>query len=157
MRPLTMLGVGVVTALLLTACRVESDEAAEEREFIAQANEICRVGGDELDQLQDEFFASTGEEPTEEEFQQLIEEEGSEFIDTFVRNVRDQIADVRGLAGPSDLEDELEPALDEASGALDGIADASPEEFFENFEEELGKVDSQLEALGLTACADDPG
>ena len=155
MRSLTMLGVGTVTALLLAACGSDGDELSQE-EFLAQANEICRVGNEEVAQLADEFFPATGEEPTEEEFQQFIEEEGPEFIDTFVSNVRGQIAAVRDLNGPSDLEDDLDPVLDEASEAIDGIADASPEEFFEGEGEEgFVEVNSQLEELGLATCAED--
>ena len=37
MRPLTMLGVGAVTALLLVACGSDSDQLSEE-EFLAAAN-----------------------------------------------------------------------------------------------------------------------
>ena len=161
MRPLTMLGVGAVTALLLAACSSDGDELSQE-EFLAQANEICQVGNDEIDQLFDEAFDEafppTGDEPTEENFAQFIEEEGQELIDSLVSNVRGQIADIRDLNGPSEVEDELDPVLDEGSELLDGMADAGPQEFFEDdAEEEFAAVDSQFDALGLTACGSDTG
>ncbi len=159
MRPVTMFGVGAVTALLLAACGSDGDELSQE-EFLAQANEICRVGNEEIEQVFDEFFAEffepLGEEPTEEEFREVIEE-GQEPLDTLVSNVRGQIEDIRDLSGPSDLEDDLDPVLDEASEVLDGIADGSPEEFFEGEGDEFAEVNPQLEALGLTVCAEDGG
>ena len=72
MRRLTMLGVGAATALLAAACGSDGDELSQE-EFLAQANEICRVGNEEIAQLEEEFFPATGGEPTEEEFQEFIE------------------------------------------------------------------------------------
>ena len=154
MRPLTVLGVGAVTALLLVACGSDGDELSEE-EFLAQANETCEVGNQEIDQLFDEFFETTfsGEEPTEDEFRQAIEEEGEGLVDTLVSNVRGQIEDIRDLNGPSDLEDEVDPVLDEASEVVDGIADGSPAEFFELEEHPIAEVRPQLDAVGLTTCA----
>ena len=149
MRPLTMLGVGAVTALLLAACSSDGDELSEE-EFLAQANEICQVGNDEIDQLFDEAFDGA----TEENIAQFIEEEGQELIDSLASNVRGQIADIRDLSGPSDLEDEVDPVLDEASEFADGIADSDPEEFLLTEDNPFAELNPQLDAVGLTTCAE---
>ena len=149
MRPLTMLGVGAVTALLLAACSSDGDELSQE-EFLAQANEICQVGNDEIDQLFDEAFDGA----TEENIAQFIEEEGQELIDSLASNVRGQIADIRDLSGPSDLEDEVDPVLDEASEFADGIADSDPEEFLLTEDNPFAELNPQLDAVGLTTCAE---
>ena len=157
MRPMTMLGVGAATALLLAACGSDGDELSQE-EFLAQANEICEVGNEEIDQVFDEFFEEffepLGEEPTEEEVGEVIEAEGQEPLDDLVSNVRGQIADIRDLNGPSDLEDDLDPVLDEASEVLDGIADGRPEEFFRSSSDPFAEVNPQLDALGVSSCAE---
>ena len=154
MRPLTMLGVGAVTALLVAACGSDSEQLSEE-EFLAAANEICAVGNEEIAALFDEVEERRGlEDATEEELQQIIEEEAPAVRDAFVTNVRGQIADVRDLNGPSDLEDELDPLLDEISEEFDAVAELSAEEFIFG-EDEPSEATVQMQALGLTTCAED--
>ncbi len=159
MRPLTMLGVGAVTALLVAACSSDGGGELSQEEFLAQANEICTVGNEEVEQLFDEAFDAsfppTGDEPTDEDVEQFIEEEGQELIDSLVSNVRGQIADIRDLSGPSDLEDDLDPVLDEASEVLDGVAEGDPVEFFLTEDDPFAEVNPQLDALGLTTCGED--
>ena len=150
MRPLTMLGVGAVTALLVAACSSDGGGELTEQEFLAQANEICQVGNDEIDQLFDEAF----DEATEENIAQFIEEEGQELIDSLVSNLRGQIEDIRDLSGPSDLEDEVDPVLDETSELADGIADSDPEEFLLTEDNPFAELNPQLDAVGLTTCAE---
>ncbi len=55
MRPLRMLSFGAVTALLLAACGSDGEQLSEE-EFVAQANEICRVGTEELTETFESFL-----------------------------------------------------------------------------------------------------
>ena len=153
MRPLTMLAVGMVTALLLVACGSDSEQLSEE-EFLAAANEICAVGNEETAALGDDF--EVADDATEEDVQQFIEEEGPAFRDDVVSNIQGQISDVRDLNGPDDPEEELNPLLDQTSDEVDGIAQLGPEEFFEGeWEDGLSEVNPQLQALGLTTCGED--
>lgn len=92
---------------LLAACGSDGDQLSEE-EFLAQANEICRVGNQEINDSFEALFADFPEEPTEEEVQQIIDENGQTLLDDFESNLGGQIDDLRDLNGPSDLEDELD-------------------------------------------------
>jgi hypothetical protein len=141
---------------LLTACGSDGDQLSEE-EFLSQANEICQVGNEAINETFETFFEAffpAGAEPTEEEVQQVIEENGQTILNDFVVNIRGQVDDIRDLNGPSDLEDELDPVLDEASEILDRISEAGPEEFFGGEGDEFAELDRELEALGLTACVE---
>lgn len=150
MRLWVMVIVVVAAALVLAACGSDGEELSE-GEFLAAGNEICEVGNQELNEIFEALFASA---TTEEEFGQVIEEQGQTVLDDFVSNVRGQIGDLGDLNGPSGLEDELDPVLDEASEILDRISDAGPEAFFGDEGDDFAGVDAQLEALGLTACVD---
>lgn len=141
----------LVVVSLLAACGSDGDQLSEE-EFLAQANEICRVGNEELRESSEALFASLPEEPTEEEIQQFIEEDGQTLGDDFVSNIRGQIDDIRNLNGPSDLEDELNPVLDETSEILDRM---SGEFFFESEGDDFDELNAQLVAIGLTTCGEE--
>ena len=149
--PWIMIGLPVAFFVILMVFAVSADDELSEEEFLAAANEICEVGNQEINETGEALFASAN---TEEEFGQVIEEQGQTFLDDFISNVRGQIGDIGDLNGPSGLEDELDPVLDEASEILDRISDAGPEAFFGGEGDEFAGLDAQLEALGLTACAD---
>ncbi len=73
-------------------------------------------------------------------------------------NVQGQVSDVRDLNGPDDLEEELDPLLDQLSDDLDALSELSVEEFFEGeWEAGFNEINSQIQALGLTTCAEDAG
>jgi hypothetical protein len=148
----------VAGAFVVAACGSDSEQLSEE-EFLAAANEICEVGNEEVDQLfEDTFVAAGGEEATEEEIQQFFQDEGAEFRDAFVSNVQGQVSDVRDLNGPDDLEEELDPLVDQLSDDLDALSELSVEEFFEGeWEAGFNEINSQIQALGLTTCAEDAG
>jgi hypothetical protein len=148
----------VAGAFVVAACGSDSEQLSEE-EFLAAANEICEVGNEEVDQLfEDTFAAAGGEEATEEEIQQFFQDEGGELRDDFVSNVQGQVSAVRDLNGPDDLEEELDPLLDQLSDDLDALSELSVEEFFEGeWEAGFNEINSQIQALGLTTCAEDAG
>lgn len=148
MRKVISVAVASLLFGLLAAC---SGDKLTQEEFVAQANEICRAGNAELEQLVEETFPTTDDEA---EIQAFVEEEGPAFIDAFVSNVRGQIGDIRDLNAPSDLEDEVDQVLNDASEVLDTIADGSPEEFLLSEENPFADVDAGLLALGLTTCAE---
>ena len=65
---------------------------------------------------------------------------------------------MRDLNGPDDLDDELNPLLDQISEIADVRAELSPEEFFQGEgEDELPEIITQIQALGLTACGEGAG
>ncbi len=143
--------------LLSTVAACGSDgERLSEAEFLAQANEICRVGSAAFDETMEETFDAlfpAGTEPTDEEFQQVIEENGQAIADDIASNVRGQIADIRDLKAPSDLEVQLGHIFDEASEVLDQISNASSFEFLVGDFDPFTRQNSELRAMGLTACA----
>lgn len=147
MRRMRMLSLGVAAAVLLAACGSDGDELSQE-EFLAQADGICRAGNERMIEKFGEFFPAVFEF-SDEEAQQIIDENGQTIIDFAVSNARGQIDDIRDLNGPSDLEDELDPLLDEASEILNN--EISEEVFFsEAFT--FPDIKPQLEALGLPNC-----
>ncbi len=127
-----LLILGTATALLLAGCGSDGDELSEV-EFLAEANEICRVGRAE-DIAAIEALS----------------------VDGLVSSIRGQVDDIRDLDGPSDLEDELDPVLDEHYEILDRIAlsEASFEELFATEDNPFAGVNTQLEAIGLITCAE---
>ncbi len=145
MRLRVMVIVGTASALLLAGCGSDGDELSEV-EFLAEANEICRVGNAEDDAAFEALFP-VGAERTEEEAQQT-------FFDGLVSNLRGQIDDLRDLNGPSDLEDELHTLLDETSEILDRQSAAGLEEFFATDDNPFAGVNTQLEAMRLITCAE---
>ena len=151
MRLLKGLAVGTATALLLAACGGDGDELSEE-EFLTQANEICRVGEGEIEESFNEFFPNG--EPTQAEVEEFLADNATEYRDAIVSNLRSQIDGIRDLDGPSAIEDDLDPLLDEGSVVIDGIAAGSPEEFFLTENEGLVEVITQLGELGLTSCGE---
>ena len=146
----------VAGAFVVTACGSDSEQLSEE-EFLAAANEICEVGNEEAVQLFEELeplvedIYATAE--TEEEVEQFFQDEGGKVRDAYVSNVQGQVSDVRDLNGPDDLEEELDPLLDQASDEVDAISELSVEEFFEGeWEAEFSEFNSQIQALGLATC-----
>jgi hypothetical protein len=143
--------VGLALVVLGAACGSAEDRLSEE-EFLAQANEICRVGNTELEQTFQALFPE-GAERTDEEFRRVAEENGQALIDDYVRNVRGQIADIRALKAPSDLEVELGHILDEGSDTLDQMSSVSAYELLVGDYDPFTRLNSELRAVGLTACA----
>lgn len=151
----------VAGAFVIAACGSDSEQLSEE-EFLAAANEICEVGNEEVVQLFEELeplvediYATAA---TEEEVQQFFQDEGGKVRDAYVSNVQGQVSDVRDLNGPDDLEEELDPLLDQASDEVDAISELSVEEFHEGeWEAGFNEINSQIQALGLTTCAEDAG
>jgi hypothetical protein len=141
---------GLVLVLLVTACGSDGDGLSEE-EFLAQANEICRVGNTELEQTFEALFAGT--ERTDEEFRRVAEENAQALMDDYVSNVRGQVADIRALRAPSDLEVRLGQILDEASEVLDQISSVNAYELLVGDYDPFTRLNSELRAWGLTACA----
>jgi hypothetical protein len=138
--PLALLG------LLATGCG-DDEESLSEDEFVEQANAICEEGSDDLDQASDEMFGS--EEPTAEEI--------ADFADVFEEAIGGQIDDLEDLDGPDDLEEELDPILDDARDTLSEFADEvrdDPEAAFTSDEDPFADINERLSALGLTSCAE---
>jgi len=145
---------GMVLLLTVAACGSDGERLSEE-EFLAQANEICSAGNEAFSETMDETFEAlfpAGTEPTDEEYQQVIEENGRAIADEIVSSVRAQIADIRELKAPSDLEVQLGHIFDEASAVLDQLSNAPSFEFLVGDDDPFARQNSELRAMGLTAC-----
>jgi hypothetical protein len=129
----------------LVACG-DGEELSEE-EFLEQANEICAEGEDELVAAFENAFGGD-EEPSPEEV--------GDFADVFEENISGQLDALNDLEGPGDLEDELDPILDDAREVLEEFVPTlrdDPESAFVS-EDPFADVNSRLQELGLTECAD---
>ena len=146
---------GMVLLLTVAACGGDGDRLSE-GEFLAQANEICRVGNETFSETMEETFDAlfpAGTEPTDEEFQQVIQENGQAIADDIVSSVRGQITDIRDLKAPSDLEVQLGHIFDEAFVVLDQLSNAPSFEFLVGDDDPFARQNSELRAMGMTACA----
>jgi hypothetical protein len=133
-----VLSLGSVVAL---GC---GDDALSEDEFVGQANDICEEGNARLDTLAEEVEGGLEDnEPAED----LLEDFAGQFVD----EVRGQVEAIRELDGPGDLEDELNPVLDDADGILDQIEEDPS--VFTSEGDPFEDVNARLDELGLTECA----
>lgn len=146
MRRMAMVGVVAVLGLALAACG-DDEEALSEEEFLEQGNAICAEGSEELDEAATELFGE--EEPSEDQV--------SEFADTFEENIGNQIDEIDDLSGPDDLEEALDPVLDDARDVLEEFAQAirdDPESVFASEEDPFADINPQMVEIGLTECAE---
>lgn len=79
-------------------------------EFIAEADQICRAGNDELDAEANKL----GADPTQAQKESFAS-------DVLVPGVQDQIDSIRALGAPEGDEDEVEELLDEAQSGVDAL------------------------------------
>jgi hypothetical protein len=145
---------GMVLLLTVAACGSDGDRLSE-GEFFAQANEICRVGNVALNETMEETFDAlfpAGTEPTDEEYQQVIKENAQAIVDDIVSSVRGQIADIRDLRAPSDLEVQLGYVFDEGSEVLDQMSNVSAYELLVGDYDPFTRLNSELMAIGMTEC-----
>src|SRR3954462_15028619 len=85
-------------------------EALSQEEFLAQGNEICKQGNEEL---------NAAEGPAGQDAASL-----DAFVtDTLVPNIQGQIDDLNDLTPPDDIADDVSTALDDAQTELDSISD----------------------------------
>lgn len=119
-----------------TTTTAPADDNAK-ADFLARANEICRVGADAL----------AGSEPSSNDPEALA----AYVKDVFVPAVRKQIDDIRALGLPPGDEAELTAIFDATYAALDRLA-ADPITIVNSGEDPFDGVNQQLIAYGLTDC-----
>lgn len=119
-----------------TTTTAPADDDAK-ADFLARANEICRVGADAL----------AGSEPSSNDQEALA----AYVKDVFVPAVRKQIDDIRALGLPPGDEAELTAIFDATYAALDRLA-ADPITIVNSGEDPFDGVNQQLIAYGLTDC-----
>lgn len=119
-----------------TTTTAPADDDAK-ADFLARANEICRVGADAL----------AGSEPSSNDPEALA----AYVKDVFVPAVRKQIDDIRALGLPPGDEAELTAIFDATYAALDRLA-ADPITIVNSGEDPFDGVNQQLIAYGLTDC-----
>lgn len=114
--------VAVALALALAGCGGDDDDSTEsppatdaaaplsKAEFTEQANEICRVGGEQIDARAE----ALGPDPSQAE----IEEFATEVV---APNVQDQIDQIEALGAPEGDEDEVQEIVDAVQESLDEV------------------------------------
>jgi hypothetical protein len=103
-------------------CGDDDEESTTEatptkEEFIAEADQICAEGDEEIGQAEQEAFGQG--RPTQQEQEDFLTE-------TVLPSIQDQIDGIRGLTPPEGDEQEIAEFLDSAQSALDEI-DENPE------------------------------
>ena len=138
-------GLGVVALAVATAgCGEDADRLSAE-EFRRQADAICAAANAEIDEAASEVLFSGGE-PSDEDVAAFVTER-------LLPNIREQIADLRALNPPEELEDAVDQLLDDAETMV-GVAEEDPGSVFAD-EDAFADVGRQAAELGLPACADD--
>jgi hypothetical protein len=134
----------------LTACGDDgSEEAIGKDDFIAQANEICAAGNEELEQAAGEFFGNLelgkGQEPGPEE--------EAEFGSTIViPNLERQVDDVEALGAPEGDEDEIDEIISQARAGLDQMREDPALAASERPVPDLDESTQRLVEYGVEAC-----
>lgn len=145
-----MFALGAVTAVALgfVACGGDDDgetsattaAAISEDEFVAQGNQICADGTEELDAAQEDAFS--GGQPDAADLEAYV-------TDTFIPNIQGQIDALRALGAPEGQEDEVNQFLDDAQESLDALED-DPSSLGEDT---FADVNEQAVELGIGECA----
>jgi hypothetical protein len=139
--------------LAFTACSSGGSDRLTEAEFLEAVNAICKAGNDRIQERTTEFGAAVG----------AAGEAGPSpdvpqgFIDDVVADYRGQVADIRELEPPEDLEGDVDGWLSTADSTLDEVADTPIEELFASRESPFADVSEKAEALGATECTEDAG
>lgn len=136
-------------ALVVAGCGGNDDEstteaaALTEEEFLAQGNEICTAGNEEIDAIANDVF--TGREPTPEQL--------NSFAGLFIDNVQGQIDAIRALTPPEELAADVETFLAAAEDVLRQVEDDPSLLAVSDNEGPFADVNDQAVAIGLTECA----
>lgn len=123
----------------LSAC--SDDETLTEEEFLEQGNEICREGSERTEAIGEEL----GDSPTDEEIEAALDETWDD--------IEGQIGDIRDLAEPDELSDDVDAALDQAQEDLDAARDLGAD-ILESEEDPFAETTERMNEVGLTECAD---
>jgi hypothetical protein len=116
--------------------------ALTKEEFVAQGNQICKQGNEELDTAAEDTFGKG--QPSEEELESFV-------THTLIPNVQGQIDDIRALGIPEGDEDTVNGFLDQAELVLVDLEE-NPSAI-QNGPDPFAEVDPQLREYGLTICA----
>jgi hypothetical protein len=136
---------GAVLAIAAAGCGGGDDDTTAaatltKDEFIAQADEICAAGDQEIAAAADDLGAS----PSPEEATQLV-------TDVALPSVREQRDSIAALGAPEGDEDDVEAILDALDEAIAAV-EANPEAVFSNGDDPFADVDRLAQDYGLTDC-----
>ena len=138
-----------VTLVIGAGCGGEDDSAAEESitktEFIAQADEICAAGYEELAPGESTFFDAPeiADDPSERERDAYVR-------DVLVPNLQAQKDDIEALGTPEGDEGEVNELLAAFQGAIDELEEDPSSIVFSGG---LGGAFESAEAYGLEECS----
>ena len=140
-RLLALLGVLAVTVAV--GCGDDDEESTTEAAptkegFIAEADQICTEGDEEISQAEQEVLGQGRPSPQEQE----------EFLTgTVVPSIQDQIDGIRGLTPPEGDEQQIAEFLDTAQSALDEV-EQNPELILQGEEGSAGDPFAETAQLG---------
>jgi hypothetical protein len=135
-----VLGFGALMTVGLAACGDDEDTLTEE-EFVEQGNAICDEGTERTDAI----FDDLGDEPTEEQLLGAVQDVADD--------VESQIDDLRELAEPDEMSDDVDVALDGADEAVEALRDTSIEDL-QTGEDPFADSRPALREVGLASCAE---
>jgi hypothetical protein len=141
---------GLVAALAVAGCGGGSssttEEALSKSEFLAQGNQICAKGNQEIQAAAKKVFTSSQapSQATQEKF----------VTDTVIPGVQQQIDGVEALTPPAGDEDQVNAITDAAQSALDK-AKADPSLLTDQGggSDPFAEANNLAKAYGLDACA----
>jgi hypothetical protein len=148
-RLLALLGVLAVTVAVGCGDDEESttEAAPTKEEFIAEADDICAAGDEEISQAEQEIIGQG--RPTRQEQEEFL-------TGTVVPSIQDQIDGIRGLTPPEGDEQQISEFLDSAQSALDEV-EQNPELIFQGEEgtptDPFAETARLGEQYGFEVCA----
>lgn len=147
----------VAVGLVASACG-GGEETLTKAEFIEQANAICVEGNAQADALVDEVVAGLPDEPTPQQFAELVVELGTRFTPI----AEAQLAKLRALAAPKEDRDTLAALFDDIEAAFRGqnqLAEAAAagdqaamDRLISGEDDLMADVDRRAVQFGIAEC-----
>jgi hypothetical protein len=120
------------------------DVPPERAALVEEANAICAEGNREIDEVAQEEFGNSQQEPSQADQEAF-------FADTVLPSVQDQIDQLRELDPPDEDAEEYTGILDDAQQVVDDL-EQDPSALSEGADP-FAEVNERLTAFGLTECA----
>lgn len=141
--PTAALALGLVA---IAGCQGEGGGATTTmEEYVEQGNAICTAGNEAIMAS----FPMDASGPPEGE-------EGEALFQTVLGIVGGMIDDLDALEGPAEAVAEMDGIVADARAILTTVQEGGAEAFFATEEDPWASVNPRFEALGLSACAEDP-
>jgi hypothetical protein len=140
------MGVGLV------ACGDDGGgKTLSKKDFVEQANAMCKTGNDEVNKVFEDAFPN----PDESSDPKLA---GDLFLKKALPRLRRLTADLRDLKPPKEMQKEVAKLLDDVDAVIDDVekqVKKDPEAYFSQEEDPFADVNQRARDLGLTVCGDE--